>query len=292
MDSGLILEQVLNYIEDHLHEKLKTDKLAEYIGISVVHLQRIFKFSFNTTLADYIRKRKLSSSLSELMDRNFTVLDVALSYGFEHEQSYARAFRTEYAISPGEYKRTTPVLGVTVPIQLFQENKLEQGFMFGPEVVMMPAITLTGIMQKIPYHNARKLAPMAALDFWDKHKDKIINEKDNHTFYGLTHHLGNGYKYTNYLTAIETDEQSSLPEGMIKEVFGGCLCVRFHYIGNHHYREISQGTACQMYQAIEKFIRLDNKFTINKNIHLEKIDALNYHEDICLMEWFSPVILK
>lgn len=74
------------------------------------------------------------------------------------------------------------------------------------------------------------------------------------------------------------------------DTFGGCPCIKFHYIGRHHYRELSQKTAQQMYRAIRKHIYSPDAIPmVDGSIHLEKIDASKTSDDYCLMEWYAPI---
>lgn len=285
--------EVLAYIEQNLHYKLKAENIAEQVGYSATHLQRVFKFAFHITIAEYIRKRKLASSLNELVHSNMTILDIALMYGFEYEQSFTRAFKAEYRMTPGEYRKQEPIVNIVLPFQIMNQNRTDNGLLFEPEIVMMPEIIITGIEKIIPCDESLILAPEAAIDFWDNHKNKIVNGTDYNTFYGLTHHLDDEYRYTTYLPSIATKSDKEVPEGMKIEKFGGFPCVKFHYIGNHSNREISLATAKNMYDAIGKYMNSNSFYSINYKIHLEKIlDMSAWNNEWCLMEWYSPAILR
>lgn len=288
---NIMFEPLLDYIEQNIHEKISNEQAAACSGLSVAHLHRLFKFAYGMTTAEYIRKRKLSESLSDLLEDRFSVLETALSYGFEHEQSFTRAFKAEFGMTPGKYRKERPVLSITPPICSFG-IPCSEGLLFGPELVMLPELRLVGVEQNVPYLNSAELAPIAALDFWDNRRHEIINRKDE-VYYGLTHHPGNGCSYTRYLTAVEVKGKGLIPKGMTSDVFGGCPCVKFHYIGMHHYRDISQDTAKKMYEAIGAFFHGGEDFPcVNAQIHLEKIDSSAFDGTFCLMEWFAPVIRR
>jgi len=65
-----LLENVLNEIEKRVKEDISADFLADNLGMSSIHLQRLFKFAFNQTLGAYIRSRKLTASLESLLSTN------------------------------------------------------------------------------------------------------------------------------------------------------------------------------------------------------------------------------
>ena len=69
------------------------------------------------TLAEYVRRRKLTESVAALQDKSKTVLEIALDFGFEYEQSFTRAFRAEFGVTPGRYRAAGMELSILLPIQ-------------------------------------------------------------------------------------------------------------------------------------------------------------------------------
>jgi len=283
----VIFQPILDYIEQNLHNKITAPEIARLIGMSPVHMHRLFTFAYGMSVAEYVRKRKLTESLSDLLQGKKSVLEIALSYGFEYEQSFTRAFKAEFGMTPGQYRKNKPVVAITPPIYHLG-NSCGHGLLFGPEIVLFPKIYLIGIQQKIPYRNSGKLAPKVALNFWDKSRMEMEHGNEKTIFYGLTHHLGNGYNYSYYLTAVEAGKADIVPAGMTEDVFGGYPCVKFHYIGRHPYWELSQTTAKKMYNVIENYFQ-NSQYP---QIHLEKIDLVECLGETCLLEWFAPVLIN
>ena len=278
-------EVLFHFIEDHLGEKISLEDVAKAVNISPVHLERVFKFAYGLPLMDYVRRRKLAESLNALLQEQRSVLEIAMEYGFEHEQSFARAFKKEFDITPGRYRKERPVLQITPPIQDFG-MVCKEGLLFGPEVVMLPKVRMIGIEHQIPYNDSEWMAPKAALDFWDHEKDKIEGKMNDHIYYGLIHLLGRECDYSHYLTAVEVQKGAKPPQGMKVDAFGGGSCIRFHYVGHHHYRNLSSETAKAMYGRIEEYFM--EKPELYSGIHLEKVDTTMDQEQYCMMEWFIP----
>jgi AraC family transcriptional regulator len=114
-----LLDNVLIDIEKGVKEGIYLNNLAEKYDLSEGHLRRLFRFAFKRTLGSYIRSRKLSASLDDLQKKDFNILDVALEYGFEYEQSYRRAFKNEFGITPGEYRKAGHIVKTKPPLHLF-----------------------------------------------------------------------------------------------------------------------------------------------------------------------------
>ena len=51
---------VIDYVEDHLTEKLDLDRIAEAVHYSKYHLHRMFADTVGLTVHDYIQRRRLT----------------------------------------------------------------------------------------------------------------------------------------------------------------------------------------------------------------------------------------
>lgn len=261
---------------------------------SPVHLSRLFQFAYGMTPAEYIRRRRLTESLAALQDKSKTVLEIALDFGFEHEQSFTRAFSAEFGVTPGRYRTAWMELPILLPIQDYGAA-CSKGRLFGPEAVYLPEIRLLGTWHDIPYKDSVRLAPEAALDFWDNTRPLLLNGREADIYYGLTQHFLDDRDYSRYLTAIEQRGNDScgvqsLQNGVGTARFGGCPCIKFHYIGKHHYRELSQQTASQMYRLIGRYVFGRKALPdVSRYTHLEKVNLSEVNGEYCLLEWFAPL---
>jgi len=100
-----LLDSVLIDIEEGIRKGINADIVAKKHRLSEGHLRRLFKFTFDQPIANYIRLRKLKTSLNALLNTDSNLIDIALEYGFLYEQSYIRAFKREFGITPGELRK-------------------------------------------------------------------------------------------------------------------------------------------------------------------------------------------
>ena len=84
------IQNAIDYIEEHLTESIDYDKVSEQSFSSSYHFQRIFSILCGFTIGEYVRNRRLSLSGSELATTNIKVIDVALKYGYESPDSFAK----------------------------------------------------------------------------------------------------------------------------------------------------------------------------------------------------------
>ena len=289
-----LLENVLIDIEEDIKKDINSGILADKYSISEGHMRRLFKFAFKQNIAGYIRSRRLTASLDALLNTDLNILNIALNSGYDYEQTYIRAFRDEFGISPGKLRKTGQIVKVKPPLHLFDENKLEDNILFGPDIVMVPKFFIAGISHNIPYDKSVTSAPKAAIHFWENERKHIKNSKNHNIYIGLTCNNNFEAGYSEYITSVIVNDINHIPAGFRGYTFESCLCARFRYIGQHHYYDINRKIACEMYKRISKFAgNNDEKFSLlNDKVYFEKIDIDSYDGNYCQMEWFTPVARK
>lgn len=99
------IQRAIDYIEENLCEKIDYDEAAKCAYSSVFHFQRIFSMLCGFTVGDYIRQRRLTLAGEELLGSDKKVIDIALKYGYDSPESFARAFYKFHGIKPSEAKK-------------------------------------------------------------------------------------------------------------------------------------------------------------------------------------------
>lgn len=99
------LEHVLDYIEEHLDQTISLGELADLAGYSKYHFDRLFRYTVGEPLIEYVRKRKLTEASIKLLQTNLRQLDIAMSYGFQSQQSFTMAFKKHFQVTPGQYRK-------------------------------------------------------------------------------------------------------------------------------------------------------------------------------------------
>ena len=98
------LGRVTAYIHDHLDGPLDLDRLAEVAHLSPFHWHRIYHALHGETIAATVRRLRLHRATGYLANTVLAVSDVARKCGYPNVQSFARAFRSVYGMSPTQYR--------------------------------------------------------------------------------------------------------------------------------------------------------------------------------------------
>jgi len=98
------LGRVTAYIHDHLAEELDLQRMAEVAHLSPYHWHRIYHALHGETIAATVRRLRLHRGSGYLANTAIPVKQVARRCGYPNAQSFTRAFRAAYGMSPSQYR--------------------------------------------------------------------------------------------------------------------------------------------------------------------------------------------
>jgi AraC family transcriptional regulator len=99
------MNDALDYVEENLKGEIDLEEAARRACCSYFNFQRMFSFIADVSLADYIRKRRLTMAAMDLLGTDVKIIDVALQYGYESPVSFARAFAAVHDVNPSEIRK-------------------------------------------------------------------------------------------------------------------------------------------------------------------------------------------
>ena len=102
------INRVFEFIDQNLESDLSLNTVSEIAFFSPFHFHRIFKFVTEETLNEYVKRRRIEKSASELLHKNITTTEIAHKYGFSDNSSYSRAFKKYFGVSPTQFKNQNP----------------------------------------------------------------------------------------------------------------------------------------------------------------------------------------
>lgn len=81
------------------------DEVAAVASVHPVHLSRIFRRHFRCTIAEYIRRLRVESACSALVQSGKSLVDIAAAYGFSDQSHFSRSFKRIMNVTPAEYRK-------------------------------------------------------------------------------------------------------------------------------------------------------------------------------------------
>nr|ELR5113729.1 helix-turn-helix domain-containing protein [Providencia stuartii] len=99
-----VVSDIIVWIEENLTNRLLLDDIAQHAGYTKWHLQRVFRKVVGIPLGEYIRRRRIIEAAKDLRTTDMQVIDIALKYQFDSQQSFAKRFRAYLGTSPSLYR--------------------------------------------------------------------------------------------------------------------------------------------------------------------------------------------
>lgn len=99
MNNIAILQEMLEYIDSHIMDKMNVEILAQRAGFSPHYFCRMFLSGVGTSIMEYVRNRRLAYAAAELSSGR-KILDIAVDYGFETHSGFSKAFLRYFRCPP------------------------------------------------------------------------------------------------------------------------------------------------------------------------------------------------
>ncbi len=99
------LSEAMRYLDANIAEPLTLEEIAAKANLNKTYFITLFRRLNGVTPWEYITARRIERAEEMLEDRSRSVLDVAVSCGFNNASNFNRAFRKVTGQTPSEYRR-------------------------------------------------------------------------------------------------------------------------------------------------------------------------------------------
>lgn len=98
-----VVEQMIEYFEDHYAEKISLDQIADNTYLSTVYVSKIFKAETGDTPIRYLINIRLEKA-KELLENGWegSIQEVAMEVGYDDAYHFSKLFKKRYGVSPSK----------------------------------------------------------------------------------------------------------------------------------------------------------------------------------------------
>ncbi len=169
------INQILEYIEANLEANLDLSLLAAMSALSKYHFHRIFKALVGEQPFKYVERRRLTKAAYDLLNTDRRIVDIAFDFGFGSHESFIRAFKKRFLLSPSKFRKIKP------EIQFGNIDKighLDLRLSYGkakpnPTILRKPAFSIAGLLYS--GHDTSAVYQLWE-KFWEVNKTEIIKD--------------------------------------------------------------------------------------------------------------------
>lgn len=209
-----VIREIILWIEQNLESRLSLDTVAEKSGYTKWHFQRLFKNQTGLALGSYIRSRRLSCSAVALRLTHDSIMDISLRYRFDSQQTFCRAFKKQFNLTPSEYRKREgwTLEGFCLPIRESKELQVQV------RLTQLPAKNLLGVKHRYTkdINEWNLKTDEVRLQYWKKFLDK--NRYVTQVLYaihGIDHSTNEEGQFL-YTTALDENDVDIIPTQLTK----------------------------------------------------------------------------
>jgi AraC family transcriptional regulator len=159
------MSRALVYIEENLEGEIDFAAAAQYACCSNYNFQRMFSYIAGITLAEYIRRRRMTLA-GIALQQGSKVIDTALRFGYDSPVSFARAFREIHGVNPSRARGGKAVLQAYPCISFQISVKGETPMKY--RIENKPAFQIFGVEGVFPSGGEGKTFPRNPHELWIK----------------------------------------------------------------------------------------------------------------------------
>ncbi len=100
------LYPVFVYIQSHLADDLSLEQVSGQADLSPFHFHRLFHNLVGETLKQYTQRLRLEQAAYYLKIQDASILDIALNVGFNNHETFSRAFKRWFGVSPKQFRQS------------------------------------------------------------------------------------------------------------------------------------------------------------------------------------------
>ena len=165
MNTYNIIAKIIELIESNLDNKeLNICFLSNKVFVSPYYLQKIFYLIIGKTIGSYIRERRLTEAGTDIK-KGEKVLDVAIKYGYESQESFTRAFKKFHGVNPGVAKKGVIIACLpAINLKNLKQGEINMDIKIEKEKAFSVIVKTKKFNEETSFENVPK--------FWDEYYEK------------------------------------------------------------------------------------------------------------------------
>lgn len=224
-------ERAIIYMENHLDEGVSVHEVAKASGYSYYHFTRIFQSVLGESIGNYLQKRRLSNAAQKLLYSDRKIIDIVVESGFNSPESFSRAFKSVYQVSPAAYRSNR------LDVFLGNKKKIDRDFLrhISSNITIQPQIIRTDEIYVAGIRGMAELDHIFAL--WQQFGEKqsgIPNRHPSGRTFGICEYredadMANYHMELSEVIGMEVVSYDNLPPGTVtKTIPAGNFAVFTH----------------------------------------------------------------
>ena len=137
--------------------------------------QKGFSIICGYGVGEYIKNRKLTMAGKEVLNTDKKIIDIALEYGYDSQDSFTKAFKRFHGVTPTEVRNNGATIKDFAPLKV--NLTLKGGYTMEYKIEEKEAFKVVGLKDSFKYESAEQDVPRLWKKFFMKSAFSKINAK-------------------------------------------------------------------------------------------------------------------
>ncbi len=152
----------IDFMEAHLQDDIGAQDVAAQVCVSPFFLQRGFSLMTGIGIGEYLRNRRLYEAALALRCADEKVIDIALRYGYDTPESFAKAFARFHGATPSQVRSGQASIRAFLPLTI--KLTIRGGDHMDFRIASMFGFRVIGFQREFSNESAYSEIP----EFWDE----------------------------------------------------------------------------------------------------------------------------
>lgn len=224
------MNKAVEYLEANITEKFDIEKVAKIALSSTFHFQRMYHMITGVTVAEYIRRRKLTLAAQDIISGE-KIINVAYKYGYETPEAFTKAFRKMHGISPSVAREPGANLKAYPKLSFHISIKGDKDMNY--KIVEKGSFKVVGKQRRITMVDGENFKQVP--EFWydcmkDGSYEWISSRAGKLGVLGISKDFDKYKDEFNYMMAVE-ETKDTIPKGYVSTIIPAATWAVFESVG-------------------------------------------------------------
>ena len=98
------MKKAVSYISQHYSEPLTLNIVANQVHLNASYFSTLFKKEMGMSFKEYLNQVRIEESKRLLANSSFSIIDIAVSVGFEDQSYFSKVFKKYTGITPKQFR--------------------------------------------------------------------------------------------------------------------------------------------------------------------------------------------
>lgn len=103
--SNYVIKRAINYIREHYQEGITQEEVSRKLEITPEYLSALFNREMGINFSLFLKQFRISHAKRLLKGTDMKIYEIAEAVGYNDAKYFARVFKEEQGITPGEYRQ-------------------------------------------------------------------------------------------------------------------------------------------------------------------------------------------